>query len=86
MVHNTCPYCHSDTVMVKDRKSQQWHPCTVGTTFRHGCSHWPNVGAGRRDHLQLRQRELDQQLERAENEGWPLQHEPPDDARPVQTT
>ena len=53
MVRNTCPRCQGETVMVKDRKSQQWHACTVGTRFRHRCSHWPNVGATNRSQREL---------------------------------
>jgi hypothetical protein len=73
MVHNTCPYCHSDTVMVKDHKSRRWHACTVGTTARHRCAHWDNVGAQTSTRRQIQERELDQQLAVAADDGWPNQ-------------
>ena len=57
--------------MVKDRKSRQWHACTVGTTARHRCPHWGNGRAQTRNERGLRQRELDQQLASAADDGWP---------------
>ena len=57
--------------MVKNGKSRRWHACTVGTKARHRCRHWGNARAQTRNERELRQQELDQQLARAADDGWP---------------
>jgi hypothetical protein len=69
MIHNICPYCRSDTVMVKDRKSRRWHACEAGTTARHRCAHWRNAEVDA--HTPHEPEELEQQLARAADDGWP---------------
>jgi hypothetical protein len=76
MVHNTCPYCRSNTVMVKDSKSRRWHACAVGTRARHRCHHWVVGGAKSTSARERGQRELDQQLARAADDGWPATTRP----------
>ena len=57
--------------MVKESKSRRWRACMVGTKARHRCQHWGNGGARTPNERQLRQGELDQQLARAADDGWP---------------